>query len=295
MPYIIRIIDNVKIKLVPVRVAENDLLKKYLASLAPYIYENLNIKSYYFTIPEAILFNSINIEHCNLFYGRDKFWAGKDILVQYEDLCNFYNFFDLCYKISVLRNSSTQTQFGGFVQIDLKYILAYCIKDGIKYVPLIFFKYIPPIFERNMVIINNWEFAYLRYFLGMQRLNYKLGNNDYCQAISLDYVMEFFPPGTELREFLPTFNADNIVHGDITNRSAIWVKPPDLEDNTTFGNILPSNSLPAPHVVPPLGIVNNPHQNEQLSNQMVRIKNSINSILNVMLLIYVDCILISLI
>lgn len=296
MPYIIRIINNEKIKFVPVRVAEYHLLKKYLTNLNTEIYEATHVKSYFFTVPEAILFNSINKDHCNLIYGSNEFWAGKDIFVCYEDLYNFYNFLDVCYKTSICRDSLVHEQFCGFLKINSKYTLAYCIKDEIKYVPLFYFNDLMQIDEKNVVIINNWHFLYLRFCLRMQNISSELRNNDYCRAVRLDYVVEFFPSFTKFIEFWPPgmigISTDYI---EMNYRPAIWVRAPDLLHNNTSGNILPKHTLSAPHMVSPLGMpfVNSTDQNEQLSNQMVCIKNFNNSILNVMLLIYAGCILIS--
>lgn len=292
VPYIIRIINNEKIRFVSVRIAEIQLLKTYLRTLSANLYADTHIKSYFLTDPEAKLLNSINEDHCDFLYGRDKFWAGKDILVQFEDLYDFYIFLDVCYAF-VCKNPSFYRKFCGFMKMNSDFIFPYCIQDKKIYVPLFYFNNIlTKVEEENVVIIKNWHCLYLKICFNIQNILY---HNDYCRTVSLEYLKKCLPKNTKLRKVLVT-SVENIVNlnciEDESFCTDIWFRGPLRNDISR--SVLPPYTLSVPHMVSPLDmpLVKSTHQNEQLSNQMVCIENSMNSILNVVFLIDAGFILI---
>lgn len=282
MPYILRIINEEKLKFVSVRIAETQLLSMYLNYLHPNIYTCTSVKSHFITEAEAKLFNEINQKHSDLVYGKELFQAGKDYIVRLEDVQEFYTFIEVCYKKLLSQVTPGGKESCGFIRINSESVVPYCIKEGKKYVPLFYFEGETENLKQSAVKLENWNLAYLKFCCKVQGIRNELFASDSCTVTSLDDIKNYFPPDTNFEEYWPAKVVDtqlltNQKNAHI-NSPAAWIRAPPALLNTTSESILPPHSLPASSVVPPpsMPLTNNTYQNGWISNQMVCIKNRIN-------------------
>lgn len=266
-------------KFVSVRVAETQLLSTYLNYLHPDIYTCTSVKSHFITEAEAKLFNELNQKHCDQFYGKDQFHAGKDYIVRLEDVQEFYNFIEVCYK-KLLCQLTGRRETCGFIRINSESVVPYCIKDDQKYVPLFYFEGETDNLRHRAVKLENWNLAYLKFCCKVQGIRNELFASDSCIVTSLDDIKNYFPPETNFEEYWPAKVVDTQL---LTNQktsshvspSAAWIRaPPSLLKTSDIMTHSVAPPVPAPNVAPPpsMPLTNSTYQNGWSSNQMVCIK-----------------------
>lgn len=142
IPYIMRVVNGRLLKFVATRMAEYQLLKKYLYNVHYFIYTSCTLVIAYRIIdPEVKILNCINKTHYG--YGKDfQFYAGIDYIVSLEYIHNFYLFLKVCHKKLLCNTTSCYKDKCGYIQInfDLERCLPYCTEGGQKYVPLFYLK-----------------------------------------------------------------------------------------------------------------------------------------------------------
>lgn len=282
IPYITRVINNEKLEFVSVRVAESQLLMKFLNFLHADIYTCTSVRSHFITEAEAKLLNEINVKHSDSIYGKEPFNASKDYIVRLEDVIEFYAFLDVCYNKLLCIPQSEGTPKCGFIRINSESVVPYCLKDNQKYVPLFYFEGETENLRHRAVKLENWNLAYLKFCCKVQGIRNELFASDSCVVTSLDDIKNYFPPDTNFEEYWPAKVVDTQL---LTNQKTSHIYPPGawirappaaLNKVPTSENILP-HSLTAPTpVVPPLSmpITNNgTYQNGWSANQMVCVNN----------------------
>jgi len=185
----------------PALMAEILLLGRHLRYFNPDIYKCLLVKGYYITNAEATLLNRIDESYSNT-YGNHEFIAGKDCIVHLEDFLEFYKFLGVCYNKLKLNINDDETQFG-YIKFE-SYVIPYFIKEGKKYLPVIFFDSLTNDLLSRVVELKNWDFAYLKFcYKIMGVLNELYNNSSSCDAIALDDLINYYPPDTIFQDFWP--------------------------------------------------------------------------------------------
>ncbi|XP_016661593.1 uncharacterized protein LOC100569111 [Acyrthosiphon pisum] len=174
IPYIIRVINGDLLKFVSVRMAETQLLSNYLHYLHDDICKCTSVKSSIITESEAKLLNEINQRHADYIYGKKMFFAGQDYIVRLDEVDEFYKFIEVCYKKLMCNITPVSTEKCGFIRINSTSVVPYCIEDNRKLVPLFYLEGKTEIVERRAVKFENWNLAYLKFFVQSTLGNLKL-------------------------------------------------------------------------------------------------------------------------
>lgn len=290
IPYIIRVINNEKLEFVSVRVAESQLLQKYLNFLHADLYTCTSVKSYFVTEPEAKLLNEINSKHSDSVYGKELFQSSKDYIVRLEDVIEFHSFLNVCYN-KLLCTPSGGTNKCGFIRINSESVVPYCLKDNQKYVPLFYFEGETENLRHRSVRLENWNLAYLKFCCKVQGIRNELFASDSCIVTSLDDIKNYFPPDTNFEEYWPAKVVDTQL---LTNQTTshiyppgAWIRVPPAIHNTAVPTVVPTTENVLPHtltaraapIVPSLSsmpITSATYQNGWSSNQVVCVINYYN-------------------
>lgn len=274
-----RIINRKREKFVSVRIAEIQLLNKYLNYLPPDIYLCVTVRSQCITEAEARFLNDLNQNHADEMYGKISFRSDSDYVVRLEDLQNYYAFIEVCYNL-LLRNNNMPCRQGkcGFVRINSEFVVPYCcIDDEQKYLPLFYFEGDIENLRSQSVRLESWDMAYLKFCFMVQDTYDELFTCDSCIVVSLENIRNYFPPGTNFEEYWPNVDGHNFRKSKFMNMSGSRIRtPPWLSTSTRF---VPETVLPRPLSVAPsqpvsplllhLPLLNNSHQNGYTSNQTV--------------------------
>jgi len=208
--------------------AENQLLKQHLNYFNPDIYKCLPVIGHYITNAEAELLNNINTQHCESMFGKHTFIAGKDCLVRIEDVQELKQFLDVCYD-KVQSNSNDQTVQFGFIKIDSKYV-PYYTKEDQKYLPLFCFEGSTDDLLIGAVELKNWDLAYLKFCFQVMCIYDNLYDKNYCTVISLNDIMNYFPPETTYEDCWPN-NLSSYPHvinlNNDHHKPGVWIKNPN--------------------------------------------------------------------
>lgn len=223
VPSIIRVINGDHLNFVSVRIAETQLLSNYLHYLHADIYTCTSVRSHFITDAEAKLLNDINQKHSDCSYGKEMFFAGKDYIVRLEDVNEFYNFIEVCYKKLLCNVTPGRKEKCGFIRINSESVVPYCIKDGQKYVPLFYFEGETENLKHRAVKLENWNLAYLKFCCKVQGIRNELFASDSCTVTSLDDIKNYFPPETNFEEYWPAKVIDTQL---LTNQKSTHVNPP---------------------------------------------------------------------
>ncbi|XP_050440186.1 uncharacterized protein LOC126845547 isoform X2 [Adelges cooleyi] len=276
VPYILRVIDNEYLKFVSVRIAETQLLSKYLNYLHADIYTCTSVKSHFITECEAKLLNEINQKHCDLLYGKDPFYSGKDYIVRLEDVEEFYAFIEVCYKKLLCNIAPGRREKCGFIRINNESVVPYCIKDNQKYVPLFYFEGETDNLRLRSEKLENWNLAYLKFCCKVQGIRNELFASDSCIVTSLEDIKNYFPPDTNFEEYWPAKVVDtqllNNQKATTVNPPGAWTRapPPILSKVVASEKVLSHPAMPTPNVPPQnMSMQNNTYQNGWPNNQMV--------------------------
>ncbi|KAE9522853.1 hypothetical protein AGLY_016750 [Aphis glycines] len=230
VPYITRVINGEELKFVSVRMTETQLLSNYIPYLHADIFTCTSVRSHIITDFEAQILNEINIRHCDGFYGKDKFCAGKDYIIRLEDVHELYTFIEICYKKLQCNNTPSFSEKCGFICINSESVMPYSLKDGHKYVPLFYFEGETENLRDSAVKLENWDLAYLKFCCRVQGVRNELYTSDSCAVTSLDNIKNYFPPDTQFRPYWPANLIDTqlLINQKSThvNPSGVWIRTP---------------------------------------------------------------------
>lgn len=234
VPYIFRKVNGNDLKFVSVKMAESQLLYSLMHYLHPNIYSCRLIKSYYITDSEAKLLNYLNQEHCDSIFGNETINPWKDTIVLMEDLKNFYTFIEVCAEKLQSNIPRAQKEICGFIRINSESVVPYCTKDGQKYVPLFYFEGETESFSNQVVKLENWDLAYLKFCFMVQGIKDELFDTKSCTVTSLKNLENHFPPDTHFEEYWPIKVVDTkhlliLNYANINPASAWIITPPNVE------------------------------------------------------------------
>lgn len=255
VPYVIRTIDGEQQKFVSVRIAEAQLLSKYLNFLHADIYTCAAVRSHFITEMEAKLFNEINSKHSDYVYGKEPFMAGKEYVVRLEDAEEFYAFIEVCYKKLLCNIAPGRNEKCGFIRINSESVVPYCIKDGQKYVPLFYFEGETDNLRLRAEKLENWNLAYLKFCCKVQGIRNELFASDSCVVTSLEDIKNYFPPDTNFEEYWPAKVVDaQLLNNNGTNSKSsmqqtnappgAWVRAPPPLPNKAMSAVPVANHDP---------------------------------------------------
>lgn len=273
IPFIIRVINGVKLQFVSVRMVETELLSKFLHSLHANMYSCTSVRSYFITDSEEKLLNNINKVHCDFHFGNAIFFARKDCIVLLEDAEEFYTFIDLCYKALLTNNDTGLREKCGFILINFESALPYSIKDGKKYIPLFCFE--TENLQYPTVQLENWNLAYLKFCFKVQGIiNKEFFSNDSCTVISLDDIKNYYSKDTHFVEYWPPEIMDKSL---LKKQNSTHINPPGVWIRAPLEVVIPENSTilhtlteSAPVLSKSMSVTMN-HQIRRPTNQMVSV------------------------
>lgn len=104
------IVRSNKIRYSPVRIVEQEIIKKY-GSLPQAVFNCITLKSFYVTSNEARLLNIINHYHCNNIYGDSDFYT-RDVIISVADVKELLRYLNVSYKLFVEDPSRVASMFG---------------------------------------------------------------------------------------------------------------------------------------------------------------------------------------
>jgi len=267
-----RVVNGKHLKFVATRMAEYELLKKYVINIHSYIYtSSTSVIAYVITDSEAKILNYINETH----YGNGKdfqFLAGIDHIVRLEDIHNFYLFIDACYKKLLCNTNSGYNQKCGFVRMnfDPDSCIPYCTQNGQKYLPLFYFVGDTNNLIQRAVKFENWNLAYLKFCFKLHGVKDEFFAGDSCLVISFDDIKNLYPQETHFENIWPTDLANLYLLANSnsfqTNPPGSWfrVVPKVVPDQNTINHTL---TAPVPII---------PHSNQEMEDQMVCVMYSVN-------------------
>jgi len=271
IPFIIRIINGEHLKFVSVRIAETQLLGKYINYLhADNMYKCTSIKSYLISDYEAKLLNEINQKYTDCLYGTEMFVAEKDVIVTLRDVQEFYTFMDVCYKTLVCNITSGVNNNFGFIRIASETIVPYCTNDGKKYVPIFYFEGETECVMSLAVKLENWNLAYVKFCCKvLQGFKNEVFDSISWEMLNLDHIKNFYSPETNFEECWP--NMENILQiinqpSNCVNPPGAWFREPEVPAKNTIPHTLIELAPLVPHNIPGN---KNTNQNEWPENQMV--------------------------
>lgn len=273
IPYIIRVINGVKLQFVSVRMVETQLLSEYLHYLHANMYTCTSVRSYFITDSEAALLNDINNFHSDFAFGSAIFFARKDYIVLLEDAQEFYTFIDVCYKVLLSNDNTGRKKKCGYILFNFESVLPYAIKDDKKYIPLFCFESETKNLQHLTVKLENWNLAYLKFSCKLQGIiNDEFFASDSCTVISLDDIKNFYSDDTSFEEYWPPniFETQILTNENSThvNPPGVWIKAPlevVIAENSTIPQTLTESTPVLPTSMP---VIMNSHQNGRPANQM---------------------------
>lgn len=266
LPCIVRVTNGEHLHYVSVRMAETNLLKKYLPSLHSDLLEVVFVKFYLMTHYEAKLFNEINRVHSNNFYGENSF-STTDYIVRFEDMCEFYGFIEFCYTKLFYNIITNLEEKCGFIRINFKSVVPYIVKENIKYVPLIYFNFTDKNLTQQCVQIKDWSLAYLKFCCKVQDITANLYSSGFCRMINIDLIKRYFSPKTHFEEFWPdSFNKSQLINDNKeAKESSFWIRKSLVIASVTENTTIHNSKTP----VIPLSMPVVTNVQEQKKNQMV--------------------------
>lgn len=189
IPFIIRLIDGLNSKFVPVRIAEKFILNKYLHYLRKDMYAFVPVKYFVITEAEANMLNKINREHYKQAFGNELFLAGQDRIINLEYVMELYSFLEVCYTKLLSNDELIHRDKCGFIRINSELVLPYCVKDYQKYVPLFYFKGKTQYLKKYTGIkLVKWSLTYLKFCCKVQCIKTNFYTSDSCIVVPLNEI-----------------------------------------------------------------------------------------------------------
>jgi len=198
--------------LISVRILEKMLLSKYLQLLPHEVVTCSQVDSFRVSEDEARVLNEINTKHVDLLFGKDSFTT-KDLIVKVEDVLLFCQFLDLCHKKLILKQSAASDKCG-FTRIGGLSDVPHVKVETKNYLPLFYFD---GEIDKQCVTLRGMDWAYLKFCCKVQGVKDELLSSDFCEAVAVEDMRDYFPPGTTFDDFWPT--------KDYINRMAGQFKP----------------------------------------------------------------------
>jgi len=278
VPYIIRVINGVHLKFVSVRMAETQLLNKYLNYLHHDIYKCTSLKSHLISDSEAKLLNDINY-HADYVFGFNMFLARKDYIVLLEDVDELHAFIEVCFTTLLFNINTSCREKCGFICINSESFVPYCIKDNKKYLPLFCFEGETENLQHLAVEVENWTLAYLKFCCKIQGIKNEYLTANSCTVISLDDIKNCYEAETTFEEYWPPQEVFTLIlkNQNSTNINApyAWIRAPTEVIPVAENSDLHTLTASAPDI--PQSVMNI-YQNRWPANQMVCILYFVYSI-----------------
>ncbi|CAI6371712.1 unnamed protein product [Macrosiphum euphorbiae] len=284
VPYIIRVINGEQLKFVSVRMAQTQLLSKYLHT--DILYTCTSVRCYLITKSEAILLNYINQDHTECLYGKQRFLEGKEYIMSLEDAHEFYTFIEACYEKILCNITPGRIEKCGFIRINnSEFAVPYCIIDNQKYVPLFYFEgETTENLKHRPIKLENWNLAYLKFCFKVMGIKNELYAGDFCTTINFEDIINNFPPETTFEEFWPANMANKflLINQKSTHVNSLgsWIRAP-AEVEPAEDTI--AHPLTAPAPLPPSipVMINTSYQNGWPADQMVPTMSQGSSLVNI--------------
>lgn len=181
---------------------ELNLLSKYQTCLHADIYSFTCISGYHITEAEATLLNEININHCDVQFGRAIFTT-KDHVVRLQDLRELSNFLDVCCNKLASSGANAKDKCG-FIRINKESIVPYTVKDGNKYIPLFYFEGEIKNLKLKAKNFTSLELAYLKFCCKVQGIKKELFARETFPVVSLSDVKNFYSADTVFEDYWPS-------------------------------------------------------------------------------------------
>jgi len=187
--------------------AEDLLLKKYLPNVQADIYTTCtSVKGFEITALEAKVLNYINNKH---YRKNHKYSAGKDYIVQFQDLYHFYTFLEVCYKKLLCNDTSGYKDKCGFICIDSVSLVPYCTVNGKKYIPIFFFEGETEYLRGSAMKLIGWNLAYLKFCCKLMGVKSQWFGGNFYIVVDLDDVKSVYPPETDFEDIWSTQKSDS--------------------------------------------------------------------------------------
>jgi len=239
LPVILRSCND---KMLSVRMIEKVLLGKFLQVLPKEVFTCAVMYSFKVTEAEIRLLNEINSTHCDSNFGKGRFNM-EDLLVKKDDMVQFYKFLDLCHRKMILKKS-TERDKCGFIRIGGTSDVPYTLVDGVKLLPRFYFE--GELDTGKCVSLSGWDWAYLRFCCKVQGVKDELIVGDKCEAVALQELRLYFPPGTTFVEYWPSKDFISRVLSKKMPRLGSWTKViTNHEGNKFNGRLVLIREFPA--------------------------------------------------
>jgi hypothetical protein len=189
---------------ISVRILEKMLLSKFLQILPHEAVTCSSVDSFRVSETEAWLLNEINTKHVDLLFGKDSFTT-KDLIVKVEDVVLFYQFLELCHKKLIMKQSAASDKCG-FTRIGGLSDVPHVKVETKNYLPLFYFD---GEIDQQCVTLRGMDWAYLKFCCKVQGVKDELIASDVCEAVAVEDMRDYFPPGTTFVDYWPTKNYIN--------------------------------------------------------------------------------------
>lgn len=227
------------VRYISLKIVESKLLCNYLKYLHDDIYKFTPMRSnliHLITKPEASLLNEINMNHSDQMYGEYLFRDGIDYIVRVEDVREFYAFVEFCYFKLLGNISPGHNDKCGFICINSTSFVPYCVKNDQKYVPIFYFEGKIESLKRDVIRLEDWSLAYLKFCCKLQGISDKFFASDSCIVTSIINVKNHFPLDAIFDEFWPSKIVDThlLINQNFTHVSSprVWIREPPASTNT---------------------------------------------------------------
>lgn len=234
LPVIVRIINGQHLNYVSKRIAESRLCYNLNYE---YLHQNffkyISVKCYFISGHEAKLLNDVITNSDSQIYGSELFEAGKDSIVHEDDVQELYTFINICYTKLMCYDYRLNNAKCGYITINSKFVVPYCIIDDQKYIPLFCFEDKDNCLIDSAIKIENWNFAYIK--LSCMILNIVDNKNEIytrnmCMGTTLNVIKYNFSPDTNFEEYWPRkvnntqflINVDDISRPYLSRPQNIW-------------------------------------------------------------------------
>ncbi|XP_050439541.1 uncharacterized protein LOC126845012 [Adelges cooleyi] len=165
--------------------------------------ECIRIDSFAMTRAEQNLLNYINQVHCDQMYDKWSFDMNRDVLLRLEDVEELFVFIKIFYDKTVFNTLRIRQQRCGFLKVNNRKFLPYCVKDNRKYIPLFCLEGNLDAVKPHSVLMTDWNLAYLKYVCQLLELPNWLFSGDSILAATLQVAKTTLPPDTVYEEYWP--------------------------------------------------------------------------------------------
>lgn len=231
MLYIIRIINGIRHNFVPVCMIDTQLFSIHSKYLSADVFSCASVKSHYITESEAELLNEISLKYSDQINMNHKYVTGEDRIVTLEDVQQLYIFIRVCFDTLIGVLNPILKKKCGYICIESELVIPYFIKDGKKYVLSFSLEKEFTENEPQVIKLENWDLAYLKFCCKIAGFQNELFEDDSCIALNLEELKKHLEPSTNIEDLWPTAMADrNLL---VINQSSVhvsslgsWIRTP---------------------------------------------------------------------